>query len=103
MNEEFIAIKAFINAFPNLSQERKHAILAAVDRPLRRTLIKRKEVLAMLEVSAPTLRTIISRGLIHPIILTPRKIRFDRDEVFSYLNSGMTLGHKEGSKHDGLG
>jgi len=47
----------------------------------RRKLISRGETLALLGISAPTLRQYIRRGLVHEFRLSARKIRFDADEI----------------------
>ena len=62
-------------------------ILEIIKHPRRkRRLISRRETLAILGVSAPTLLKYIRRGLIHEYRMSSRKIRFDADEIEALLN-----------------
>ena len=62
-------------------------ILEIIKNPRKkRRLISRRETLAILGVSAPTLLKYIRQGLIHEYRMSPRKIRFDADEVDALFN-----------------
>lgn len=91
MSNDFVkAIKALVSAYPDISPKRKQAILSACgNNPERRKLIKRKEVLEILGVSAPTLRGYIKSGLIREICLSARKRRFDFEEIVLFANAGV--------------
>jgi excisionase family DNA binding protein len=77
-----MAILSLIQGSDLPASEKKHLIEAITDKPKpKRKLIKRREVLARLGVSAPTLLAMIRRGQLKEIRLSPRKIRFIESEV----------------------
>ena len=85
------AIVAFIEA-STLPAADKARITAACRS--RRRLLNRRQVLERLQVSRPTLLTIIRRGELTEIRITPRKVRFIEAEVEA-LEAGYGV-HAEG-------
>ena len=71
--------------------EIKQRVIEALRHPRhRRTLISRKEVMKRLGLSAPTLRKLIRAGNIHVYALSPRKTRFDLEEVEALASGDMS-------------
>lgn len=50
-------------------------------------LIDTKEVLNILGISYNTLRAIIRKGLIHPIRINQRRVRYSKKAVFEFIKS----------------
>jgi predicted DNA-binding transcriptional regulator AlpA len=71
-------------------EERKHFNrgLRAENGNTRRTLITTKEACEILGVSSMTLSRYEKRGYLSPIRYTQRKIRWDRDDIYDFLNNG---------------
>lgn len=57
---------------------------------VRRKLISTKEACEILGVCSMTLRRYEQKGLLTPIRYTPRKIRWDQDEIEAFKNCGIT-------------
>ena len=91
MKEDFIrAIKALICAYPDISPKQKNEILAACgEQPVRQELINRKAVRELLEISDPTIRQWIARGLINPVVYSKRKVRFFKNEIIALAHYGV--------------
>lgn len=51
------------------------------------TLIDTKEVLQILGICYNTLQKIIKKGLIHPIRISVKRMRFSKNEILNYVNS----------------
>lgn len=82
MNENtlLLTIKSLVEG-SGLPVEEKNRLMAAISSKPKRKLIQRREVLARLGVSGPTLLAMIRRGQIREVRLSPRKIRFVEAEV----------------------
>ena len=79
-NTLFTAIRSLVEG-SGLPVEEKNRLMAAISSKPKRKLIQRREVLARVGVSGPTLLAMIRRGQIREVRLSPRKIRFVEAEV----------------------
>ncbi len=88
MNQNIIAaVESLLNSDVEVTAEQRRAILAAcTSAPKKRRFVKRKEVLQLLGVSAPTLLKLIRSGKIEVFKLSERKCRFDLDQIESIAN-----------------
>jgi excisionase family DNA binding protein len=85
------AIIALVNTAPDIDEAQRKNILAACTRKnIHRKMIKRKEVLALLGVSRPTLLQYIRDKKVREVRMSSRKIRFYYDEVLDFAQNGET-------------
>ena len=88
MTEQATLIEAVINASP----ERRAAILAAArgtDRPRPGTI---REAATILGTCPRTVERYANRGLLHAIRITPRRVRYDLNEVEHLATAGANGG-----------
>ena len=89
MNQNIIAaVESLLNSDAEVTPEQRKDILAACKGSRKRRLIKRKEALKLLGVSAPTLLTFIRSGKVDLYRLSLRKCRFDLDQIEFIANGG---------------
>jgi len=98
--ENIIAISALLAADPTVTDEHHQQILEICKNKktyTRRDLISRAEVFELLQISGPTLLKYIRAGKITEVRMSPRKIRFIRQQVMDFLCHGEACGmeHKE--------
>ena len=55
---------------------------------VRRSLIGARKVMEILQISRPTLRAYVKSGALTQINYSPRKVRFDEEEVRNFSYSG---------------
>ena len=60
-----------------------------------RHLINVKEAMRILDVSRPTLVAYVKKGAITQIVLSPRRIRFDEDNVRCFAENGLRGLHQK--------
>ena len=73
-----------------VSPEMRDYVLKAMRQPApKRKLISAKEAMALLDVSRPTLREYVKRGVLEQVNLSARKVRFDEQEVARLAYSGI--------------
>jgi len=70
--------------------ERKRLLAAAENEPIKKKqkLLTKKQVAKMLGVCPETVKRYAKRGMLHPIRLSQRMVRYGEDEVLELLNSG---------------
>ncbi len=84
-----LAFEALLDNASEVSLEQRNKILAACKSvPKKRRLIKRKEAIQILGISAPTLLKFIRAGKIDVYKLSQRKCRFDLDQIETIANGG---------------
>lgn len=90
MHDSFLTtIITLVNAAPDLDEAQRKNILAACTRKnIHRKMIKRKEVLALLGVSRPTLLQYIRDKKVREVRLSSRKVRFYYDEILDFAQNG---------------
>ena len=82
-------IRTLLSSDETVSQELADSILRLCRKPVvRRSLIGAKKVMDILQISRPTLRAYVKSGTLTQINYSPRKVRFDEDEVYNFLYSG---------------
>ena len=81
-----IAFEALLDNATGVNPEQRKNILAACQGSKKRRFVKRKEVLKLLGLSGPTLLKLIRAGKIEVFKLSPRKCRFDLDQIESIAN-----------------
>ena len=75
-------IKRVLSGDDSVSPEMSETILRTARQAVpKRKLISAKAAMAILEISRPTLRDYVKRGLLEQINLSSRKVRFVEDEV----------------------
>ena len=75
-------LENIIKADPEITPEQATAILSACRKPMRRReTIPLKTVCQLLEMSVPSVYRLIRLGQIEQIRITPRKIRYDREQI----------------------
>lgn len=69
--------------------ERKRLLTAAENEPIKKKqkMLTRKEVAEILGVHPETIKRYGKRGLLHPIRITSRMVRYEEAEVLELLNS----------------
>ena len=80
-------IRTLLSSDETVSQELADNILRLCRKPVvRRSLIGAKKAMEILQISRPTLRAYVKSGALTQINHSPRKVRFDEEEVrkFSY-------------------
>ena len=80
-------IRTLLSSDETVSQELADNILRLCRKPVvRRSLIGAKKAMEILQISRPTLRAYVKSGALTQINYSPRKVRFDEEEVrkFSY-------------------
>jgi predicted DNA-binding transcriptional regulator AlpA len=94
-DENLTAILAILKSEPTVSEEDIQQIKRICkNQHSPRKMIKRDEVLKILDVSPPTLLKYIKSGFIKETRLSPRKIRFEQNHVISFANSGISARDK---------
>ena len=85
-------IEAALGIDATISQEQREKIKAVLNpkiSPSKRNLITTKKASEILEISAVTLRKYEKRGLLTTIRYSPRRIRWDRDEIETFKLQGV--------------
>jgi len=92
------SIRMLVTADPESDKETVERIVAACRAPFkRRELIGVKEVGAILAkaygvekpISKMTIWKMAQKGLIHPVRLNERRVRYDKEEIEHYANYGI--------------
>lgn len=89
-------IKAALNGDPTLSSAHRKTILRSCNSPrdeeaMRSApdrLLSAKEASAILGISKRTLFRYVRRGLLHPVKLSPRTVRFTAEDIESLCTKG---------------
>ena len=82
-------IRTLLSSDETVSQELADNILRLCRKPVvRRSLIGAKKVMEILQISRPTLRAYVKSGTLTQINYSPRKVRFDEEEVRNFSYSG---------------
>lgn len=84
-------IRTILSGDETVTGEHAESIIRSCKQPVvRRHLISAKKAMEILGISRPTLRAYVVCGYLTQINLSPRKIRFDEDEVLHFANTGMS-------------
>jgi len=86
-------LKRILDMDETISQENAEEILSACtqagpQKNITRHLIEVKEAMKILGVSRPTLKGYVKKGFISQISLSPRKIRFDEENIRHFAETG---------------
>ena len=82
-------IRTLLSSDETVSQELTDNILRLCRKPVvRRSLIGAKKFMEILQISRPTLRAYVKSGALTQINYSPRKVRFDEEEVRNFSYSG---------------
>lgn len=96
LEKVYTAVKAIVDANSGIDDtDRKRILDACKNEFIRRKLITRKEALEILEVSPPTFLKFIREKKVREIRLSPRKIRFDKNQIIAFANTGIPAGNQE--------
>lgn len=91
-------IQTVIDADPTISPDQRKAILRACQTErLRRKLGTVRQAAAILDVCPKTVQRYASMGLLHPVRVTRRRVRYDLDEVERLANEGADAVRREGA------
>ena len=83
-------IASLLASDETVSPEMRDYLLKAMRQSVpKRKLISAKEAMALLDVSRPTLRDYVKRGVLEQVNLSARKVRFDEQEVVRLAYSGI--------------
>lgn len=91
--ETLSTIAAIVRSDETTTQEHREQILIVCRSPVkppRPVPIGIREVCALLEVHPVTIHRWVKRGVLHPIRLSPRRVRYDRNEVIRLREEGVT-------------
>ena len=85
--ETLLAISAIINADSSCSDEQKKQIVKFCNEAgqPKRCMGTVKEAARILQCHAKTVHKYAAKGLLHPVKITQRKIRYDLNEVMKLL------------------
>ena len=84
-------IRTVLSGDETVNEDHAYIILRSCKQPTaRRNLINAKRAMEILGISRPTLRAYVACGYLTQINLSPRKVRFDEDEVLHFANTGMS-------------
>jgi hypothetical protein len=74
-----------------VDEGKRHEVLAACSRVQRphRKLVTTRKVAEMLECHIKTVGRYVQRGLLRQVRFSPRKIRYDLDEVEAFARDGL--------------
>ena len=91
-HETLTTIKAIVSADPEATPEQAAAVMAACTRRQshRRTGTKH-DAAEILEVHPESIKRYARRGLLHPIRITARRVRYDLDECERLANYGAEV------------
>ena len=82
-------IRTVLRSDETVSREHQDSILRACRQTaIRRKLIGAKAAMEILQISRPTLREYVKKGMLEQINFSPRKVRFDESEVQRLSYSG---------------
>ena len=86
-----------VDADPTISHDQRRAILRACQTEhLRRKLGTVRQAAAILDVCPKTVQRYAAVGLLHPIRVTQRRVRYDLDEASRLANGGAEATRGEG-------
>jgi len=91
-DEIFQSIRALIQSDATVSREQQQSILKACHdqlSPSKKRIGTVKQAAAVLQCHPKTVYRYVSRGALHPIRMSARKVRFDLDEVESFTTNGF--------------
>ena len=88
------SIKVLLENDPTVTLGTREAVLAACrrgDRNNHRKLCSAKEAAQILGCHPKTLYRYVRRGLLDPIHYSPRKVRFDKDQIEDFRANGLEV------------
>jgi helix-turn-helix protein len=88
--ETLLAVGAILSADSSCSEEQQKQIIKfckAIDKPSKR-MGTAKEAAGILKCHVKTVHKYATKGLLHPVKITKRKIRYDLNEVTMLLTGG---------------
>ena len=88
------SIKVLLENDPTVTPETREAVLAACrkgNRNNHRKLCSAKEAAQILGCHPKTLYRYVRRGLLDPIHYSPRKVRFDKDQIEDFRANGLDV------------
>lgn len=90
-DETYNAISMLLSADPTVHAEKRREVLSACRRVQRkhRRLITIRQAAEMLDCHPKTVERYAGRGLLTQVRFSPRKIRYDRDEVEAFASEGL--------------
>ena len=84
-------IRTVLHSDETVTPEHRDSILRGCRQTaVRRKLIGAKAVMEILQISRPTLREYVKKGMLEQINFSPRKVRFDEAEVQRLSYSGTS-------------
>ncbi len=91
--ETLTTVRAILSADSETTEEQTAAILAVCSRKqTHRRLGTKHDAAAILGLHPESIKRYARRGLLHPIKITARRVRFDLDEVTRLANYGAEAG-----------